>query len=299
MRITGSAFIRPLFGNVYWARSVFIGARLQPKLLPRRVCYVSVEPHMSFGHVVRAHMLIYSSPAMMLAFEIGQNHILSLFMFHGAQLEDFPQHPVFYVNDFFFSSQVKFLRSIGFSDWNPDSSFNGFLQGAAGVGDIAELLFGLEEVELDPNDPFFPALCAPGLDVFMASLLVESGAEVNFRETYGNSPLDICIRDGNRELMHWLLSHHANIIPSGYESPGVWQTVWKSAVQFNENRDRVTVNFIQLEGVLSHLLWHNSDPHATFQPVEVWDRSYEEYYLSLPVPGHKRLLGHAHISTES
>ncbi|RSL80415.1 hypothetical protein CEP51_006585 [Fusarium floridanum] len=90
-------------------------------------------------------------PAVLRAFERGLDHILSLLMFHGAQLEGFARHPVTALGSSDFFKQVKFLRSVGFSDWNPDQTPNYFLDGAVGAGDIAELLFGLEEVKLDPN----------------------------------------------------------------------------------------------------------------------------------------------------
>ncbi|RMJ15394.1 hypothetical protein CDV36_004920 [Fusarium kuroshium] len=108
-------------------------------------------------------------PAVLGALELGQDEILSLFLFHGAQLEGFAQHPVSCLDTPFFSRQVKFLRSIGLSDWNPDTDWNNFLQGALWAGDIAELLFGLEEVKLDPNAQE-PVLEANGWKPDLASL---------------------------------------------------------------------------------------------------------------------------------
>ena len=77
-------------------------------------------------------MIVYklgsSSPAVLAAFEYTPDQqVLSLFTSNGAQLDGFALHPVSYLNAFHLSSQVKFLRSIGFSDWNPDDSFNKFL----------------------------------------------------------------------------------------------------------------------------------------------------------------------------
>ncbi|RSL45605.1 hypothetical protein CEP53_010701 [Fusarium sp. AF-6] len=188
-----------------------------------------------------------SSPAVILAFMLClDQHALPLFTFHGAQLEGFATHP----------------------DWNPDQDLNNFLQGAVGAGDITELLFGLEEVKLDPNDQRRSLLSHPRLNVFIASLLVEFDAQVNpqpFHSEHKVMPLNACIENENSEVMHWLLSRDANTVLGGCESWSAWQTAWMTATQPNAKEIRGIVDFIEFEGVLSHLLWHNFDPHATFE----------------------------------
>lgn len=230
---------------------------------------------MVFRHVVMAHKLIDSRPAVLNAFRFSTDErILPLFIFHGAQLDGFELHPVSCLDTPHFSRQVKFLRSIGFSDWNPGRNLNDFLRGALAAGDIAELLFGLEEVKLGPNDHRRLLLSHPLLNVFMASLLVEFDAQVNPPPTsalFVDTPLSACISCENSEVMHWLLSRDATTILDGCESSSAWQAAWgRLPERFNANRDRYTVNFIQLEGALSHLLWHNSDPHATFEGPPTW-----------------------------
>ncbi|RTE74334.1 hypothetical protein BHE90_011218 [Fusarium euwallaceae] len=219
-------------------------------------------------------------PAVLGALELGQDEILSLFLFHGAQLEGFAQHPVSCLDTPFFSRQVKFLRSIGLSDWNPDTDWNNFLQGALWAGDIAELLFGLEEVKLDPNAQWKPLLSHRKLNVFMASLLVEFDTQVNpqiLPRGQKDMPLNACIKNENSEVMHWLLSRDAKTTLGGYGSLSTWQTAWMSATRSRVKKRRDTVNFIELEGILSHLLWHNSDAHATFQHDISWE--YTQQYL--------------------
>ncbi|RSL64471.1 hypothetical protein CEP54_004726 [Fusarium duplospermum] len=78
-------------------------------------------------------------------------------------------------------------------------------------------------------------------------------------------PLNACIENENSEVMHWLLSRDANTILGGYESWSAWQTAWMTATHPNAKERRGVVDFIEFEGVLSHLLWHNFDPHATFE----------------------------------
>ncbi|WAO88685.1 Hypothetical protein NCS54_00604300 [Fusarium falciforme] len=233
---------------------------------------------------ILSYKLSKSDPAVLTAFESAPDQrVLSLFISHGAQLDGFALNPVSYLNNFLFSSQVKFLRSIGFSDWNSDHHFNNFLWGAVTAGDIAELLFGLEEVKLDPNNPLNAPLFNNELNVFMASLLVEFDAQVNLTRIprlSGTTPLNVCIRNENSEVVHWLLSRDATTILDGRELSSAWQTAWRSLPErLNANRDCYTVNFIQFEGVLGHLLWHNSDPHATFNTVKVGDRHYKRWYF--------------------
>ncbi|EEU39718.1 uncharacterized protein NECHADRAFT_100260 [Fusarium vanettenii 77-13-4] len=165
--------------------------------------------------------------------------------------------------------EVKILRSVGFSDWNPGGCPNEFLKEAIRAGDIAELLFGLEEVKLDPNNYKIPLLSHSKVNVFMASLLVEFDAQVNPAPITRphDTPLNASIRKGNIEVMHWLLSRDANTILDGYESSSAWQTVWCSVTRLGTKGKLDALNFLKLEGVLSHLLWHSSDPHATFKSV--------------------------------
>jgi len=218
-----------------------------------------------------AHTPSFYYPAVLRAFQFHSDRVLPLFISHGAQLDGFVSSPVSLLNASYFSKQVKILRSVGFSDWNPGGCPNEFLKEAIRAGDIAELLFGLEEVKLDPNNYKIPLLSHSKVNVFMASLLVEFDAQVNPAPITRphDTPLNASIKNGNTEVMHWLLSRDANTILDGYESSSAWQTVWSSLKRLDTKEKRDALNLIKLEGVLSHLLWHNSGRHTKLKPVKV------------------------------
>lgn len=191
-------------------------------------------------------------------------HLLPLFIFHGAQLDSFKRSPLDYLSPLSFSQQMKLLRSAGVTEWDP-KGVDAFLHAAAMAKEVPELLFGLEEAKLDPNHFFKSLLSICVIDPCIASLLIECGTQVNPFPQFGGRPLCKCIEGGKSDVAHILLSCGAKTILDGYEPTGARQTTWRP----KEPRVWQSINLIEPEGLLSHLLWHKLGPTCNFHTRHV------------------------------
>lgn len=210
-------------------------------------------------------------PAIHSAFRMGLVDVVSLFLNHGAELDCFTQNPTSHLGYRrlgFFKWKVNLLRSIGFSDWNPLGGSSDLLVGAIHANDLEELLFGLEIVKMDPTIQVTGgrALGAAVLfnNVCFAGILTAAGAPLrwNSSEDYYVCPLVRGLRENSSyEMGHWLLFAGADTRQLDFYSGTAWYSFWQGAAIRYGN---TPIHFIQMEGILSHLLLHGSNPHDIF-----------------------------------
>jgi hypothetical protein len=170
-----------------------------------------------------------------------------------------------------YRTQLHFLRSIGFSDWKFKGNEHTLLHSASGAGDFPEALFALEVAKIDPNThcgPIYlrtPLWHAAGSNqVAIASALLESGAEVNSGSmSYNGPPLCYSISFGNFDMAHWLLFHGADTGLTNRHLITPWHTIWERIL----THERESLEFIEFEVLLTHLLLHNADPFQTMKLV--------------------------------
>ncbi|KAH6974280.1 hypothetical protein BKA56DRAFT_554399 [Ilyonectria sp. MPI-CAGE-AT-0026] len=164
--------------------------------------------------------------------------------------------------------QVNLLRSIGFSDWNPLGGSSDLLVGAIHANDLEELLFGLEIVKMDPTMQVTGGRALDAAvsfnNVRFAGILTAAGAPLrwNSSEDFYICPLVRGLRENSSyEMGHWLLFAGADTRQFDFYSGTAWYSFWQGAAIRYGN---VPIHFIQMEGILSHLLLHGSNPHDIF-----------------------------------
>ncbi|KAL6415978.1 ankyrin unc44 [Ilyonectria robusta] len=212
-----------------------------------------------------------SVPAIYTAFHMGLVDVVSLLLHHGAELDSSTRNPTSYLGYRplrFFKWKVNLLRSIGFSDWNPLDGSSNLLLGAIHTNDLEELFFGLEIVKMDPTMQVTGgrALVAAATfnNVCFAGILSAAGAPFrwNAAEDVYLCPLARGLRQNSSyEMGHWLLFSGADTRQLDIYSGTAWCSFWQGAAIRYGN---VPIHFIQMEGILSHLLLHGSNPHDIF-----------------------------------
>lgn len=204
---------------------------------------------------------------------MGLVDVVSLFLHHGAEMDSFTQNPASYLGYQqlgHFKWKINLLRSIGFSDWNPLDESSNLLIGAIQTNDLEELLFGLEIVKMDPAMQVTGGRALGAAvsfnNVSFAGILTAAGAPFFFNygatEDVWGCPLVRGLRENSSyEMGHWLLFSGADTRHLDFHSGTAWYSFWEGAAARHRN---MSVHFMQMEGILSHLLFHGSDPHDTF-----------------------------------
>ncbi|KAK4183377.1 hypothetical protein QBC35DRAFT_518260 [Podospora australis] len=139
---------------------------------------------------------------------------------------------------------------------NPRSPcYSSLIHAAAGINDIPSLLFGLEEIRIDPNigphrlwPPVSKAIW--NNNVMAGSILHEAGANIHPEDDerfYKPSCLQESMIFGSFEIGHWLLRCGQILIHR-------------------------TIIFEITEAILTHLLLHEANPHQQFSTV--WHQNY-------------------------
>ncbi|TPX09083.1 uncharacterized protein E0L32_001655 [Thyridium curvatum] len=174
--------------------------------------------------------------------------------------------------------KVKFLRSLGFSDWNAsDSRANPYpvnlLYSACECKNLEETLFALEVAGVDPNiEGSFrrTALGNAGVIGWVegASLLVQCGAEINGGVGSYFGTLLVRSLNPRTQISHWFLQQGAD--PQLTDSNGL--SAWAKFMRCRYI-DHLTGRYGSqigpwsypwVEGGLAHLLMHDSDPFELF-----------------------------------
>ncbi|KAM5380812.1 hypothetical protein ACJZ2D_003336 [Fusarium nematophilum] len=129
---------------------------------------------------------------------------------------------------------------------------------AVSAAGIPEIFFALEDTKIDLNVGIGSLLEYTRGDAFLCSLLAEAGAKIE------TDHLMQSLEGGGNDIAHWFFFY-------GAESPHSHSS-WQSASHgfwAKRTGDLFEVlpafDFVRLEGILSHLLWHGSDPNEVFQ----------------------------------
>lgn len=175
-----------------------------------------------------------------------------------------------------FKWKIELLRAMGHSDWHIESPVaprlaNTILHGACEEANIHEVLFALEIADLDPNLEGVHKRTALGNAAQIGFLkgavtLVEHGAEVDSSKGSGNgTPLTRSLERGwCSDVTHYLLYQGANPQLKLDCGESTWHQVWNVACSETGNRPS-SWSFVRLEGELTHLLLHGSDPFELFE----------------------------------
>lgn len=170
-----------------------------------------------------------------------------------------------------FTWQVKLLRSAGFSDWNVTEPSDHLLSGACWAADLQEALFALEIVGIDPeivggHDRAAIGNAAQAEWVEGLAILIDFGANVNPGEaTWNGTPLGRSFGfRGPMDAAHYLLLHGADPMLRDSWSASAWNHIWEIAFEHELPTRATGWSYIQLEGMLAHLLMHNADPFEIF-----------------------------------
>ncbi|KAI3328843.1 hypothetical protein F4824DRAFT_516905 [Ustulina deusta] len=120
-------------------------------------------------------------PAILWAFDWGYSSAVSALLLHGADIVSFDSIVPGCLQDVNagFEWKLKILRSVGFSDWKPESRpevlpATTILHGACESSNVQEVLFALEVAGLDPDMALATAVRAGFLKG--AAILIECGA---------------------------------------------------------------------------------------------------------------------------
>lgn len=201
-----------------------------------------------------------NSPAVLMEFHRGFRDVVFSLLHHGAQLDCFGEKPLTWIGVPHARWQINLLRSIGFSDWDPsDPACSNMLCRAAITRDAEMILFALECIKLDPNawylSPFKMALLKD--DIYISAILLECDAKL----LHNNRVLGLfeCPNFGMRnfiQALHWVIFRGAiGTTPSLlYHPEGIWCGFWRMY-------ECHTVRFIEVKLFLTHLLYHDVDPH--------------------------------------
>ncbi len=174
-----------------------------------------------------------------------------------------------------FEWKLKILRSVGFSDWKPESRpevlpATTILHGACESSNVQEVLFALEVAGLDPDMALATAVRAGFLKG--AAILIECGARCgSLRGLNARGPT---------ATAHYLLLQGADLQPKTGPHRSAWQRTWVTAYRRDFNQYTSGWSFMSLEGDLAHLLAHGSDPFELFHDPE----SYGTRKLCLRAP---------------
>ncbi|KAJ2992322.1 hypothetical protein NUW58_g2205 [Xylaria curta] len=204
-------------------------------------------------------------PAALHAFDRGYSSAVSALLSRGADIASFDSIVARSLQDVNAGFQWKLdvLRSMGYSDWKPDSVAGGvtmsesLLHGACEASNVQEVLFALEAAGLDPNTQsrwLTPLDYAVERDFLQgAAILIECGATIEFRR-WGRSEQTY----GPIATAHYHLLHGAD--PRS-ESLPFCLSPWQRTCDLVDNpRCAHGWSFTNLEGGLAHLLLHGSDP---------------------------------------
>jgi hypothetical protein len=178
-----------------------------------------------------------------------------------------------------FQWKIELARAMGYSDWHIGSPLgpnlsNTILHGACEEANLHEVLFALEIAGPDPNLEGVHKRTALGYAADRGFLkgavtLVECGAEVDSSKVSGNgTPLIRSLDSGwCSDVTHYPLLQGANPQLETDCGESTWHQVWNVACDEVGNRPS-SWSFVRLEGELTHLLLHGSDPFELFVDPE-------------------------------
>ncbi len=188
-----------------------------------------------------------------------------------------------------FQWKVELARALGYSDWNTESLLgpllsNNILHGACEEANVQEVLFALEIAGLDPNLEGVHRRTALGDAAsagFLkgAAILVECGAAVDSSKfSVDGTPLIRSLRyEMCTDVTHYLLLQGAKPQLKNNNGASTWREIWEIASNKYGNK-RSSWSFIRLEGELTHLLLHGSDPFELFGDPDPYGPAWVHNY---------------------
>ncbi|KAI1385934.1 uncharacterized protein F4822DRAFT_432792 [Hypoxylon trugodes] len=161
---------------------------------------------------------------------------------------------------------IRKLRSIGFSDWKVDSPSDHLLYGASGASALEEALFALEVFGLSPNLESYGGRTPIGIAALNCWLkgvvaFIEGGTDIN---TPRDIPLMQSIGEGRiSQTTHYLIYCGADPNLSDPAAHNSWHSIWDAVFDSSDYQPKSWI-YMQIEGVLTHMLLHNADLFTFF-----------------------------------